>query len=206
MKKIVGIGMGFWAILLASNALAEQGAMPGYMPGDIVARARAVDINFDSSSSPVTGVTANNKTIPEVDGSYFFTSNIAAELILTYPQSVGIDVNGGSIGSVDALPPTLTLQYHFMPDSPYFRPYLGAGINYTNFSRDRLAGGAINVSNNSWGAALQAGFDVPLNRNLLFNLDVKKVYMKTDASLNGAYLTTVTLDPVLLGVGLGWKF
>ncbi len=206
MKNTAGTGLALCAVLLASNALADQGVMAGYMPGDIVARARVVDMNFDSSSSPAPGVTANDKAIPEVDVSYFFTSHIAAELILTYPQSVGIDVNGGNIGSVDALPPTLTLQYHFMPDSPYFRPYLGAGINYTNFSNDKLAGGAVTVSNSSWGAALQAGFDVPLSQNLLFNLDVKKIYMKTDASMNGAYLTTVTLDPVLLGVGLGWKF
>jgi outer membrane protein len=36
------------------------------------------------------------------------------------------------LGSVDLLPPTLTLQWHFMPDQS-FDPYVGAGVNYTYF-------------------------------------------------------------------------
>lgn len=206
MKKTTQLGALICTMLCASTVFAANGDMPGDMPGTVIARVRAVNLDFDNSSSPVTGIAANNTTIPEVDVSYFFTSNIAAELVLTYPQSVGIDVNGTNIGSLDALPPTLTVQYHFMPDSPYFRPYVGAGVNYTNFSSVNLAGGSVTVQNSSWGAALQAGFDVPITANLLFNLDIKKVYMKTDVSANGAYLSTLTLDPVLLGVGLGWKF
>ncbi|MHB1678405.1 MAG: hypothetical protein ACYCSS_12905, partial [Sulfuriferula sp.] len=87
MKKTTGIGVIIVTSLFATNALAAAGDapgnMPGYMPGDIIARARVVNMDFDSSSSPLTGITATNKTIPEVDVSYFFTSHIAAELILT---------------------------------------------------------------------------------------------------------------------------
>jgi outer membrane protein len=197
MKKTTGALVG--ALLLASNAYAA--------PGDMIVRVRAVDINFQNSAdtSALAAVTAANKTIPEADVSYFFTDNIAAELILTYPQKITVNPN---IGSLDALPPTLTLQYHFMPDNPSFRPYIGAGINYTNFSSVNLAGGTLNSSNSSTGGALQIGFDVPISGNMSFNFDVKKVYMKTTitSAASGATVGTLTLNPYLIGAGLGWKF
>lgn len=204
MKKITGVGAIACAALLASNVYA---AMPADHAGEIMVRARAVNINWNNSTNTaaLAGVGAANKTIPEVDLSYFFTSHIAAELILTYPQKVTINPN---VGSVKALPPVLTVQYHFMPDSPSFRPYIGAGLNYTIFSSYSLANGTLNGSNNSTGLALQAGFDVPISDTMTFNVDVKKTYIKTDitAAGTGAYAGTLKLDPVLVGVGLGWKF
>jgi len=207
MKKVTGFVSIACAMLLAlaPNAFAA--------PGDTLLRIRAANIDFNSSSSAgalsANAISASNKIIPEVDASYFFTNNIAAELVLTYPQTVGINLHGASIGSVKALPPTLTVQYHFMPDSASFRPYVGAGINYTYFSNVSLnAGGTpLKVSRSSTGGALQAGFDIPFGTNMLFNVDVKKIYMKTDVSTaGGTYLSTLKLDPVLISVGLGWKF
>ncbi len=195
MKQIKLLTAISCAMLLASSAYASE--------GDMLVRVRAVHLNWNNSST-IAGLAAQNKTIPEVDLSYFFTNNIAAELILTYPQKVTI--NPG-IGSVKALPPTLTVQYHFSPDSPSFRPYVGAGINYTNFSGYSLVGGTLTGSSSSWGGALQAGFDIPLTSSMSFNVDIKKVYMKTDVSaVGGAYVGTLKLDPLLIGVGLGWKF
>jgi outer membrane protein len=78
-------------------------------------RARAVHIDPADRSSPIGGVTESDlitvskKTIPELDISYFFTPNWAAELVLTYPQKHTVKVDGASIGSFKHLPPTLTL-------------------------------------------------------------------------------------------------
>lgn len=207
MKKITGVGGIACAALLASNVYA---AMPADHAGEFMVRARAVHIGWQNSSSPVAGVAAENKTIPEVDLSYFFTPNIATELILTYPQSVNINLSGAPLGSIKVLPPILTVQYHFMPDSQSFRPYIGAGLNYTIFSSVGLSAGAtpLNIQRSSTGFAMQAGFDVPINDTMTFNVDVKKAYIKTDVSngISGAYVTTLKVDPVLIGVGLGWKF
>ena len=199
MKKLTAVGALTSALFLASSAHADS--------GDMLVRVRAVDIDFHNSvdTPALAGVNAANKTIPEVDLSYFFTKNSATELVLTYPQKITVNPN---VGSLKALPPTLTLQYHFMPDSPSFRPYVGAGINYTNFSSVSLAGGALNSSNSSTGGALQAGFDIPFSTNMVFNVDIKKVYMKTTISsaASGATVGRLTLDPLLIGMGIGWKF
>ncbi|MFM2408916.1 MAG: hypothetical protein RL358_1658 [Pseudomonadota bacterium] len=113
-------------------------------------------------------------------------------------------LNGAKLGTVGVLPPTLTVQYHFMPDAT-IRPYAGAGLNYTRFYGVNLAPG-MDVSKNSVGAALQAGVDFQVNKDFFINVDVKKIFMKTDVSSNGAYLTTLTINPVVIGLGVGMKF
>ena len=196
------------AIAIAAATLTAGVAVAQESPWMV--RARAVHIDPADRSSPIGGVTESDlitvskKTIPEVDISYFFTPNWAAELVLTYPQKHTVKVDGTSIGSFRHLPPTLTLQYHFLPNAT-FSPYLGAGINYTRISSVKLDSD-INLERNSWGLALQAGFDVKLNRNWSINVDVKKVQIRSDVSMAGEQISRVKLDPVLFGVGVGYRF
>jgi outer membrane protein len=192
--------------------------------GNRMVRARAVYIDpADKSEAgggalnptllPANAIRVSSETIPEVDVSYFFTRNLAAELILTYPQKHKVSITSGplqeSIGSFKHLPPTLTLQYHFLPDGQ-FRPYVGAGINYTRISSVKLhsnaAGVDLDLERDSWGGALQAGFDYKLGQNLYLNFDVKKVYIEADVKLDGAKVSNVKVDPLLVGIGLGWRF
>ena len=196
MQKKVLMVMTASVLFASPNVFAEA--------GNWMARVRAVNIETHNSSSPVAGVAVSNKTIPEVDLSYYFTDNISAELVLTYPQKHDVSLNGALLGTLKELPPTLLAQYHFMPGSS-FSPYVGAGLNYTIFSSVNIPG--LDVSRSSIGGALQVGFDIPVNENLSFNADLKKVFMKTDVKTTaGTYVTTLKIDPVLLGVGLGWKF
>ncbi|WP_313077164.1 OmpW family outer membrane protein [Melaminivora sp.] len=180
--------------------------------GPLMVRVRAVNLDSANggSTNPNLNLSVNNKVIPELDVSYFFTPNIAAELILTYPQKHDIRSNGTNIGSLKHLPPTLLAQYHFT-NFGGFKPYVGAGINYTRFSSvrfDPAVQAALNpsVSKNSWGGALQVGVDIPLSKNMYLNFDVKKVYIDTNVYSNGAKVGTFKVNPVLAGVGLGWRF
>ena len=171
-------------------------------------RARAVNLDMVNSDSTGLGLTVNNKTIPEVDVSYFFSPNLAAELILTVPQKQTVASNGTALGTFKHLPPTLTLQYHFT-GLQGFKPYLGAGVNYTRISSVNLDAGALNpvtLDSHSFGAALQAGVDIPLDKNWSINLDVKKIYLQTDVYSNGVNAGTLKLDPVAVGVGVGYRF
>ncbi|WP_305825362.1 OmpW/AlkL family protein [Massilia brevitalea] len=196
-------------LLVAVLGLASSAAMAQASPW--LVRARAVHIDTANKSDPVGGVGAANliriesKTIPELDVSYFLTPNIAAELILTYPQKHDVTLDGAKIGSFKHLPPTLTLQYHFAPEQT-FNPYVGAGLNYTRISQVRLLNGAGDLENDSWGGALQAGFDVKLDRNWSLNVDVKKVQIRSDVYVGGARASKVKVDPVLFGIGVGYRF
>jgi outer membrane protein len=153
----------------------------------------------------VTSVTANDKVIGEVDVTYFLTKNLAAELILTLPQRQLVKLNGTTaLGSFNHLPPTLTAQYHFT-DLPGYKPYVGLGVNYTKVSGVAL--GAVTLDSSSTGAAMQVGVDFPIDKKWSLNVDVKKVYIKTDVYSGGTTnLGTLKLDPTLLGVGIGYRF
>jgi outer membrane protein len=150
----------------------------------------------------------NDKTIPELDVSYFLNKNVAAELILTVPQKQHVYSNATDLGTFKHLPPTLTLQYHFT-DLHGYKPYVGAGVNYTRINQENLSTNGVNrvtLSNSSVGLALQAGVDLPLTKQLSLNLDVKKVQLKTKVYVDGVDHGTLKLDPVLVGVGVGYRF
>lgn len=162
---------------------------------------------LDSANKDDTGndLSVSNKTFPEVDISYFFTPNIAAELVLTYPQKHDVRSAGTKIGTLKHLPPTLSVQYHFT-DMGAFKPYVGAGLNYTRFSSVDILGGAATIDKNSTGLAVGAGFDYEVQKNIYFNLDVKKVQIRTDVSVGGTNLGKFKVDPLLVGVGVGFRF
>lgn len=170
-------------------------------------RVRAVSLNSANTDSTGLGLSINNKWIPEVDVSYFVSKNLAVELILTVPQqhTLSSSTLGKEIGTVEHLPPTLLLQYHFDSNGGA-KPYVGAGVNYTRFTKSDILGGAATLDKDSWGGALQAGVDIPLGGNMVLNLDVKKVYIKTGVYVGAAYAGEFKVDPVLFGVGLGWRF
>lgn len=127
------------------------------------------------------------------------------------PQKQTLSAGETEIGSFKHLPPSLTLQYH-MEMAPIagvagIKPYVGAGVNYTRISAVSLPPGVdVDVERDSFGPVLQAGVDIPLAKNLYFNIDVKKAYIRTKVSANGTNLGTFKIDPLLLGVGLGWRF
>jgi outer membrane protein len=185
--------------------------------GSWIVRGRALNLQSDNGGSTNTALgnlqlETNDKTFPEVDFSYFFTPNIAAELILTYPQKQDINsglLGGAKIGTFKHLPPTLTAQYHFTNLSG-FRPYVGAGLNYTNISNveweSNVAALDPNVKRGSFGLALQAGVDVPVGGGWLLNFDVKKVQIGTDVTLGGKKVGDFKVDPLLVGIGFGKRF
>ncbi len=177
-------------------------------------------------SSPNSGLSISNQVVPELDISYFFTPNIAAELILGVTRH-SISGTGSlsplPIGKTTLLPPTLTLQYHFT-NFGAFKPYIGAGVNYTVFFNTSAANVATNVVgppagpfavtnlsvSNQFGGAVQFGFDYMLDRHWGLNVDVKKLWLRPDytATVNGAVPVTGTahIDPWLVGGGVTYKF
>jgi len=174
------------------------------------------------------GVDISNNFIPELDITYFFTKNIAAELILgTTKHKVNttnsdISAVGGptdanvDLGSVWLLPPTLTAQYHFYPSKDEIvKPYIGAGVNYTIFYNEK-SGIAKDIKyDNKFGFAIQAGSDFNITDNFFLNIDAKFIFLKTDVTVDASNLAggatldipaKVKINPLLLGFGVGYRF
>ncbi|MFZ2987516.1 OmpW/AlkL family protein [Ideonella sp.] len=197
------------ALATVAAALAPQFAA-AQDTGNWLVRARALNLQSENGDSTGLDLSVNDKTFLEVDISYFLTPNLAAELILTYPQKHTLRSGDTVIGSLKHLPPTLTAQYHFTGISG-FRPYVGAGVNYTRFSSVHFIDAvdtALNpsIKKNSFGLALQAGFDVPMGSGWVFNADIKKVQLDTEVKSGSTKVGTFTVDPLLVSVGVGKRF
>ncbi|WP_413512682.1 OmpW/AlkL family protein [Myroides odoratus] len=172
-------------------------------------------------------IDVNNNFIPELDFTYFFTENLAAELILgTSRHSVGtlgsdltpVDMADNAnvdLGSVWLLPPTLMVQYHHQV-TDNFKPYVGVGVNYTIFYNEK-SGTAKDISyDNKFGWGYQFGFDIDITDKFFINVDFKKLFLKTDVTVDATNLNPtgqqldipakVKIDPMLIGFGVGMRF
>lgn len=195
------------AAIATTPAQAEQG--PWLVRGRLI----AVLPDEDATVSVLGGnLDIENQFVPELDITYFFDEHWAAELILAVtPHEITHKPTGLDIGEVWLLPPTATLQYHFQPDDPDFRPYIGAGVNYTLFFGHDDADPAIRDADfdPSFGFALQAGFDIPINDHWSINVDVKKVWINTDVHLDtalGPVEADVDINPLIVGVGVSYRW
>lgn len=160
-------------------------------------------------------VSISTSVVPELDFTYFFNNNWAAELILGTTrhnvEAVGTDVGDIDLGKVWLLPPTLSLQYHFSTGN--FKPYLGAGVNMTLFYGVDDGPTADEVSyDTAFGFGAQAGFDYMLNEKWFFNIDIKKLFLSTDVTVDATTALDATvgadvdINPLIIGAGIGMKF
>ena len=204
----------------ATTARAED-TVRGKSAGDFMIRARGVAVvpnesgTVKTSSGAETGlrVKIDESYVPELDFSYFITDNIALELIAaTTSHSISAQPANLKLGNAWLLPPTLTVQYHPLPKAK-FSPYIGAGVNYTFFYNETAshANGIRSVRlTDAPGAAIQAGIDIELTEHLSLNLDVKQIFLNTNAKvslMSGGYLkSSVDINPLLIGFGIGYRF
>lgn len=212
--------------ILAALSLLAGGAQPAHAEaGDVLVRMRGIMVSPTEEAGAVqptfqTGsVAVDHAIVPELDFTYMLTNNLGAELILaTSPHDIegrGALAGLGKLADVMALPPTLMLQYHLAPEAKV-RPYVGAGVNYTIFYGEDASGpletaiGSTKVSaEDSFGYAFQLGVDIDLSERLFLNLDAKYIDIDTTATLRTGALVNrvdVSLDPVVVGIGLGVRF
>ena len=195
--------------LLAGAALSMgfAGTAVAFEPGDWLIRAGASYVNPASDNHDIVSV--ESATSFTFNVSYMMTDVWALELLAAYPFKHDIELlDGTKAGSTKQLPPTFSLQYHFRP-TEQFQPYVGVGLNYTNFSSEEttgpLEGTDLNLGD-SWGLAGQIGFDVLFNDDWFFNLDVRYIDIDTKATLDNVSLGKVEVDPWVYGVHIGYRF
>ena len=215
-------------LLLITAAAIGLAATPAQAKqGDILFRVRGIMVAPNEKSGsilpafPGEKVSVNNSVMPEVDFTYMATDNIGFELIAATTKHSASGISGttgtlGKLASTWVLPPTLTVQYHPIAEGP-IRPYVGAGVNYTVFYSEKAsksleaAVGKTNVRmSDSFGWAAQVGVDIDLNEKMFLNLDVKYIDIDTTTRLTttaaGVQKVKVNLDPLVVGVGVGWRF
>lgn len=210
------------AVLAAGLALALAGAAQAQEFQPKTAGTKMLNVRVTSvdpeAGDPITtlagaptGLRAevNADVMPTIGLSYFFTDNVAVEVIAGTTQHTvtakgpGTDVK---VKETWVLPPVVSLQYHFAPAAKV-SPYVGAGVNYMIFYNGSDKNNFDLDIDNGFGFALQAGVDIAVSGPWSANVDVKKVFFETDATDNrNGVKSTVKLDPWVVSAGFGYKF
>lgn len=215
MKKTI-CGVAVLAALLSSSAFAHK-------EGDFIVRAGFATVSPNDSSGavlndPSASFSVNSDTQLGLTFGYMFTDNISLEVLAATPFShkISTNLNGyGEIGETKQLPPTVMAQYYFGNKDSKFRPYVGAGLNYTMFFDESLnstgtGAGLSNLSlDNSWGLAGNIGADYMINEDWFINASVWYIDIDTTATYsagNTNYSTDVQIDPWVFMFSGGYKF
>ncbi|MDO1560002.1 OmpW family outer membrane protein [Brevundimonas sp. 2R-24] len=185
--------------------------------GDWIINGRATSVSpvaddaILTSAGAATGlnVDVGDDVMPTLGFTYFVTDHVAVEAILGTTRHE-IRAQGGAtdvkVHETWVLPPVVTVQYRPLTEGRV-SPYVGAGVNAMIFYGGDDANGFTVDLDNGIGYALQAGADIGLRGPWSLNLDVKKVWFDTDASINGGALRSdVNLDPWVVSIGLGRRF
>lgn len=167
--------------------------------GDWIWRMGIHNVRPKSDNHGIVNVDAGSSLT--FNGTYLFAAHWGVELLAALPFEHDINLNGGgAVAETKHLPPTLSLQYHFNPSGSW-RPYMGAGLNYTLFF-DKKTTGALSGTDleldPSCGPAAQFGLDVQVGRDWFANVDARWFDIDTDAKLNGSSLGRVEIDPYAL--------
>ena len=203
-KMLRPLGVALIAMGIAIPGLAQStAAAPS---GNWMLGARVLDV-YPNVSASASGLDVKDQWTGEIDGTYFFTRNIALESSITWAKQ-DVTYNGTGVGALKMMPVTFALQYHFT-DLGAWKPYVGGGFNYTYFYENDLGNNAgASVNKDSWGGALQAGLDYQFARDWYVNADVKYLWINNDVRLNatGGNISSLDINPWLFGVGLRYRF
>ena len=229
--------LGLLAALLAAAVLATPAA--AHEAGTWIVRGGAGMVDPQSNNGDFGDVDLGDGDVVvstnfEVDDdtsvvlsfTYMLLDNWGIDILLATPFEHDIDLAGtldgssitADIGSTKHLPPTVSLQYHFMPDAT-FQPYVGLGVNYTiffsedvtQFSRDVGLTG-IELEDSS-GIAAQLGADYVFRDDWLVSFDVRWIQIRSNLKLDIEGVGTgldapgnVEIDPWVYSLTLGKRF
>ncbi|ODV25528.1 MAG: hypothetical protein ABT19_03605 [Rhodanobacter sp. SCN 68-63] len=167
-------------------------------------------VNPKSNNGTLAGMkaTVESDTTPTFSLEYMFDRNWGVDVLASLPFKHTVRLDGVSAATTRQLPPTIGVNYHFMPDA-MVSPFVGAGLNYTRFFETRgvgpLQGAHVSIAN-SFGAAAHAGLDLRINDRWLVTADVRWISIAGDVKANGSKVGKANIDPLAYGLSIGYRF
>lgn len=202
-------------LALAAAALLSLASAPVFADGapgtwEVYFGAHNVNPKSDNGSlaNGALDVEVGSNTRPTFGFGYWINESLKLDLLAALPFNHDFSLNGARAGEFKHLPPTLLLQYHFNPDGEIC-PFVGVGLNYTAVYDEEPAGpiaGTDLALDNSFGLAAQLGVEFKLNDQWSIAGDVRWFDIDSDASVNGADVGTVNVDPIGVGVFAIYRF
>lgn len=198
------------AVALASGLLV--GTAQAYEAGQWLGRVGIYGVFPESDNltlAPGSNIDVDNAYTLGFNFTYMINPNIGVEVLGALPFKHDISLSGaGKVGETKQLPPVVSIQYHIMPEGTV-HPYVGLGLNYTNFFSEKTTGALSGTSlklDDSWGVAGQLGIDIDVAPNWFVNADLRYISIKSDATVNGVGIGTVDINPWVVGLTVGTRF
>lgn len=212
-------------ILLAATGLAQAQSAGSWM-----VRAGATHISpqvrsGDLTAPSFTGTKVDVLSDTQLSGgiTYMVTNHWAVDVPLALPfkhdtVGAGAIAGVGKIGEVKALPITVFAQYRFLETDAKVRPYIGLGLTYAKFFKERgtaaltgLTGGTpanptLLSAESGFGLTPQIGVNIALNDRWFVDLAYYKTFVKTRNTLSTGQHIDVRLNPNTITVGVGYRF
>ncbi|MGR5132478.1 outer membrane protein OmpW [Vibrio alfacsensis] len=214
MKKTI-CSLAVVAALVSPQVLAHK-------EGDFVLRIGAASVVPNDSSDKILGtqeeLEVDSNTQLGLTFGYMFTDNISLEVLAATPFSHDISTKLGGLGDIadtKHLPPTFMVQYYFGESQSQFRPYVGAGLNYTMFfdegfnSTGKNAGLSDLKLDDSFGLAANVGFDYMIDDQWFLNASAWYANIETEATYKAGdakQKTDVKINPWVFMISGGYKF
>ncbi len=195
------------ALLAAATAITT---LPAFADQSWVVRAGMHVVDPVTDTGQLAGLKAGvgSDTKPTFSIEYLITPQWGVDLLAAVPFKHEVRLNGSKAATTKQLPPTLGVNYHFLPDATV-SPFLGAGVNYTRFFDTHGAGpldGARVHLGDSWGAAVHGGVDFKLSERWLVTADVRWMHIRTNVHVDGASVGKARIDPIAYGLSVGYRF
>ncbi len=203
-----------------------------HQAGDFLIRGGLTNVNPDNGKSAILLADTDSTMTLTVDDNtqlglnfvYFYNNNLAIEVLAATPfthdvyiqdKNSVLGVDGAKLGKVSQLPPTVSVLYYFNTDSA-FKPYVGAGLNYTIFFNEKFSDAPKNLGlsdlslDGSFGYAVQIGTDYEINKKWSINASARYIDIDTDAtfSVGGEKIgkASISVDPMVYSLMIGYKF
>jgi outer membrane protein len=193
-------------------------------------------IHYAASADDISGPYVPpglNIRVEDLETLYFayvrrLSTHFEAELAAGYPpvtRTVGrgpaflgsVPYNGQVISPARWLAPTLLFNFKFFDDTAAFRPYIGVGVNYTDFysRQSTTAGNAVNGGPtsislpSSWGPAADVGLSYRLADRVRAYASYSYSYVHSHLTADTAGLihtTNINFNPRALVISIGYSF
>ena len=174
--NVVKLGVTYYQTHSKTNGISGIGVPPG------------ADADTDSATTAI--LSYERRVLP----------NVGVELVLGLPPRIHAKATGSvaflgdDVLSAKFIAPTLLFNYHFFAPGDTWRPYLGAGLNYTHFTSIRSSLASDVKLGDSYGLALQAGLDYAISKDWGLFVSVDKIDVKSKLVAAGANVLTTTID------------
>jgi outer membrane protein len=179
--------------------------------------------DISAPALPHSQGTVSSDTQPVLVVTYGLTDNFSLEGALGTPYKhklygAGAIDGVGQLGTVEAMPPTLFVQYRFFDPSAMVRPFVGIGPTYAYFQKATGSGAMTALTNPGTGVPTtfkidnkftfsgQVGVTVGFSERWVANAAYIKTKLSTDVHFSSGQNQHMKLDPSAFMVSVGYKF